>query len=211
MPLDALKITRSEGDLPDKRQEILDVAAVFFLSYGYEGSSVNAMARHSGISKESFYRYFDSKVELFKAVVERELVQYRDELLQMTEHWGEEGIRESLVMFAQTLLGVVMTERQQALRRLVFNEIHRMPEIGRHYWEIGPELAYRSLEDFFKLHASKTSSSPHWLSRSFIALLLHEPMLAHNCGVRENPDADQIRELAESVVDHFLAAYFDLQ
>ena len=41
-----------------KEQEVLDVATAYFLEHGYQGASINAMARSSGISKESIYRYF---------------------------------------------------------------------------------------------------------------------------------------------------------
>ena len=39
-----------------KEQEVLDVATDYFLAHGYQGASINAMARSSGISKESIYR-----------------------------------------------------------------------------------------------------------------------------------------------------------
>src|SRR5690606_10698485 len=44
-----------------KEQEVLDVATEYFLKHGYQGASINEMARQSGISKESIYRYFSSK------------------------------------------------------------------------------------------------------------------------------------------------------
>ncbi len=50
-----------------KEQEVLDVATEYFLQHGYRGASINAMARSSGISKESIYRYFSSKQQLFEA------------------------------------------------------------------------------------------------------------------------------------------------
>ena len=60
-----------------KEQEVLDVATDYFLAHGYQGASINAMARSSGISKESIYRYFSSKKQLFEAVIGRELAEYQ--------------------------------------------------------------------------------------------------------------------------------------
>ena len=131
MAIEALRFRRNHRAAQDKRAEILDVAASFFLSYGYAGSSVSAMARQSGISKESFYRYFSSKDKLFMAVVDEELEEYQRKLTQLTEDWDEEDLRESLRKVAETLLSVLMSDRTQALRRLVFNEIRRAPAIGR--------------------------------------------------------------------------------
>ena len=56
-----------------KREAILEIASELFLSLGYKGASVNEMSRRSGISKETFYRYFKSKQELFVAVLDKEL------------------------------------------------------------------------------------------------------------------------------------------
>jgi AcrR family transcriptional regulator len=210
MAAESLRFSRRDRVAQDKREEILDVAASFFLSHGYAGSSVSAMARQSGISKESFYRYFSSKQELFMAVIDQELQEYKRNLAQLTEHWDEEDLRESMLKFASTLLSVLMAERTQALRGLVFNEIHRAPEIGRHYYTIGPSLAYQTLERFFALHRLETRFEPRMLSRAFMALLLHELMLERNCGLLGSLPAEEIALLAAPIVDNFIAAYFTL-
>jgi AcrR family transcriptional regulator len=208
MPAESLRFRRNNRAAQDKREEILDVAASFFLSHGYAGSSVSAMARHSGISKESYYRYFTSKQELFMAVIDQELLEYQRNLAQLTEHWDDEDLRESLLKFAFTLLSVLLADRTRALRRLVFNEIGRAPDIGRHYYNIGPSLAYRTLERFFSLHQAETRFEPRMLSRAFMALLLHELMLERNCGLRGDLSAAEIAALTAPIVDNFLEAYF---
>jgi AcrR family transcriptional regulator len=208
MPIDSLKLSRVSGEGTDKRQEILDVAATFFLSYGFEGASVNAMARHSGISKESFYRYFRGKDELFTAVIDQELAQYHASIQGLREHWDEEDVRTTLEKMAGTMLSVIMTDRQQALRKLVFAQVHRDPEIGAHYWQIGPGLAYGTLESYFALHAADTDFDPRFLARAFLALLLHEKMLARSLGVRKNPTREEMIDHAETTVKLFLKAYF---
>ena len=208
MAAESLRFTRPDRLAQDKREEILEVAASFFLAHGYAGSSVSAMARHSGISKESFYRYFDGKEDLFMAVIDQELREYKNNLAQLTLHWDEEDLRESLLKFAATLLSILMSDRTQAMRRLVFNEIGRAPEIGRHYFGIGPALAYDTLERFFELHRPESRFEPRVLSRSFTALVLHELMLERGCGLRGNLSAAEIAELTPPIVDHFLEAYF---
>src|SRR5262245_45805114 len=68
------------GEGSGKRDEVLKIACEYFLSHGYHGASINAMARDSGISKESIYRYFDGKEELFKAVIGHELELYQSRI-----------------------------------------------------------------------------------------------------------------------------------
>ena len=55
----------------DKKTQNTEVASKRFLAHGYAGTSISAMARESGISKESIYRYFASKETLLKAVIEK--------------------------------------------------------------------------------------------------------------------------------------------
>jgi len=169
------------------------------------------MARHSGISKESFYRYFRGKEELFTAVLDQELSGYQRSITAITEHWDEEDMRETLRKVAHTLLTVLMSDRQRALRQLVFNEVRRNPEIGAHYYRIGPTVAYDSLEAYFSLHAGETDFEPRFLARAFLALLLHDLTLARNCGVRGQLDAKEMAARVNAVVDPFIQAYFRKQ
>jgi len=203
------KISRSNENATNKQQQILDVASTYFQTFGYDGSSISAMARDSGISKESIYRYFKSKKALFMAVIDQELAQYKKKITHLMDDSISVNLRQSLVNIAETLLSLVMNDHQQAVRRLVFNEVRRSPEIGRYYHEIGPTLAYENLEKFFSSVRDDTEFSPRDLSRYFMALVLHELMLERSCGVRSNPTADEIKMIVGPIVDNFLKAYFN--
>lgn len=56
-----------------RRDEILDAAQRVFARKGYRGSSIAAIIDESGLSAGAIYSYFESKQELFHAVVERTL------------------------------------------------------------------------------------------------------------------------------------------
>src|SRR5262245_41048468 len=87
-------------------QEVLEVATAYFLKHGYQGASINAMARSSGISKESIYRYFSSKKQLFEAVIARELVEYQTKVENILAAVNTMDLREALVGIGETVLGV---------------------------------------------------------------------------------------------------------
>jgi AcrR family transcriptional regulator len=58
---------------PEKRRpEILDAALKLFLSGGYEGTSMEAVARSAGVTKPVVYAAFDSKDDLFRSLLRRE-------------------------------------------------------------------------------------------------------------------------------------------
>lgn len=67
-------------NLPEyKRQTIIGAAIDEFAGYGLENASTNRIIANSGISKGSFYQYFEDKQDVFMyllTVLEREKVEY---------------------------------------------------------------------------------------------------------------------------------------
>jgi AcrR family transcriptional regulator len=58
-------------NLPEeKRQVIVDAAIEEFAEFGFEASSINRIVANSGISKGSFYQYFEDKMDVFKYLVD---------------------------------------------------------------------------------------------------------------------------------------------
>jgi AcrR family transcriptional regulator len=67
-------------NLPDeKRNVIINAAIDEFAEYGLENASTNRIVAHSGISKGSFYQYFEDKQDVFVyllTVLEKEKLEY---------------------------------------------------------------------------------------------------------------------------------------
>ena len=190
-----------------KEQEVLDVATEYFLEHGYRGASINAMARSSGISKESIYRYFSSKQQLFEAVIGRELIEYRRSLHRLDATLRSMELRAALVTVAETILAIITTDRTQALRRLIFDEATRSPEVGQHYYKIGPGKPIRCSRTFSRrMHTTATSTSRRW-RRHFTGLLSWRVTLERQCAVRPQPNAQEIAEIAAPLVDDFMKAF----
>jgi AcrR family transcriptional regulator len=67
-------------NLPDeKRKVIIDAAIDEFAEYGLENASTNRIVANSGISKGSFYQYFEDKQDVFMyllTVLEQEKMEY---------------------------------------------------------------------------------------------------------------------------------------
>jgi AcrR family transcriptional regulator len=55
-----------------RRPEVLDAALKLFLKSGYDGTSMQAVADQAGVTKPVVYACFDSKDELFRALLARE-------------------------------------------------------------------------------------------------------------------------------------------
>jgi AcrR family transcriptional regulator len=55
-----------------RRPEVLDAALKLFLESGYDGTSMQAVADEAGVTKPVVYACFDSKDQLFRALLTRE-------------------------------------------------------------------------------------------------------------------------------------------
>lgn len=55
---------------PERRERILIASAKEFAVHGFDGASLNHILGEAGVSKGAAYYYFDSKADLFSAVLE---------------------------------------------------------------------------------------------------------------------------------------------
>ncbi|MBX3358377.1 MAG: TetR/AcrR family transcriptional regulator [Phycisphaeraceae bacterium] len=65
-----------------RREQLLDTAARLFAKFGYAGATTAQIARDAGITEPIIYRHFDSKRDLFIALIERT----GDDTIRLWEH-----------------------------------------------------------------------------------------------------------------------------
>ena len=200
-------ITHLKPRSADKREEVLDIASETFRVKGYDGTSINVMAREAGISKESIYRYFGSKEDLFLAVVERELAVYRQGMLETVSSFEGKSLRDALYAVADATLKVASNDRTLALRRLVFQMAANGSKVGSHYFSAGPAIAYENLLKLFRHYQADNPYTIEKLSGYFISMVLHRVMLQRECGVLEPLDDAEISRRSLETVDDFLNAF----
>lgn len=63
-----VRLTRAE-----RREQLIDVARALFAERGLEGTSVEEIAAHAGVSKPVIYEHFGGKEGLYAVVVDREV------------------------------------------------------------------------------------------------------------------------------------------
>src|SRR5690554_2382214 len=168
------------------------------------------MARDAGISKESIYRYFGSKEDLFKAVIERELEVYQQGMEDTAADYREQSLDEALFHVAETTLKLLTHERAQALRRLVFHMAAAGSRVGRHYYQVGPRIAYQNLQRIFEYHLSDESGewrgplSADKLSLYFMGMVLHPISLERECAVLGELSTRELRRRCRVIVRDFI-------
>ncbi len=128
------------GLMARKRSVIVAAALEAFLCEGYAGSSVNRIAAAAGVSIATLYRHFESKDDLFIAVI-REACSTPE---QETEPaWVRKPPLAGLVEAGSDLLRSTLSRPQLALFAVVTREAQRFPELGHRYQEeiIGERVA----------------------------------------------------------------------
>src|SRR5438067_12182421 len=54
---------------PQRREQLIEVATKLFAKWGYDATTTAAIAEAAGVTEPILYRHFDSKQELFVAIV----------------------------------------------------------------------------------------------------------------------------------------------
>lgn len=67
----------------DKREEILSAALGIFLTRGFEGTTLEAVAESIGYTKPALYYYFRSKEELFTSLILSTLTDAKDRVAEI--------------------------------------------------------------------------------------------------------------------------------
>ncbi|MGA1074376.1 MAG: TetR/AcrR family transcriptional regulator [Ilumatobacteraceae bacterium] len=72
-----------------RRQQILDVAIVIFGRAGYFGASMNDVAEAAGVTKPVLYQHFDSKGQLYGALLDEVGARMLDSITRATADWRD--------------------------------------------------------------------------------------------------------------------------
>ncbi len=201
----SMKKTASRKTGLSKRDSIIESALSAFLEFGYGGTTIDEIVKRAGGSKASIYKHFKNKEELFATVVD-ELVRVR-----LTDELNPDDPPEkALLEYAESRLKIVFTKKHIALRRLVIGEASRFPEIARMYYEHGPALSIKQLEQYLNTENSRGSlkiDDAHDAATMFTGMLIHFIYLRTLFTVSMAPSSHQLKEHARKAVDTFLAAY----
>jgi len=135
MDAEALEQDAAARDGGAKRRQIMDGARTVFLSAGFDGASMNDVARAAGVSKGTLYAYFTSKDELFEAIIRAEYGQTAEKLCTFKR---EGDARDMLTDFGVRLIKRMTEPSHLALARVVIAAAEKFPNIGRTFYEAGP-------------------------------------------------------------------------
>ncbi len=191
-----------------KFDQVLAGARDIFMTDGFEGASVDEIAKASGVSKATLYSYFPDKRLLFMEVAKAECVRQAESAVENIDM--SQPAKVVLTEAAWQLVEFFTSDFGQRVFRLCVAESDRFPELGREFYQSGPALVQDRIIAFLKIGISRNELVIDDLPLA--ADQFHElckadlfPRLMFN--VDKTFDETQKKRVVTGAVDTFLARY----
>ncbi len=196
------------GTDPDKRRQILEGAGRVFSSVGFDAASMNDIAREAGVSKPTLYVYFPNKEQLFASICSERRDRSIAELIAMLDR--DRPVADVLLEFGRETLFRLSQPFVIGAHRIVIGVAERMPEVGREFFEAGPERLTRELASYLTYHAEMgrlTMDDPRLAAVQFLELSQATVFRATLYGAGPALCAIDIDRIVGSAVRVFMSAY----
>lgn len=213
----------------DNSTLILDAARRLFLEHGYAATSMDVVAQLAGVSKATVYARFESKEQLFAAVIQREgqhqlvaldapvdstadspVDSMADSTVDSTaDATADSPVDDVLRAFAHEAAGLLLSPSNVALSRIVASEATRSPEIGRLFYANGPAKLIGRLAEFLAAAMERGElrpSPPGLAAAQFLAVIVGDLQLRLAMGL-VSPTPMEQDEVVVAGVEVFLRAY----
>ena len=125
------------------REQIRAAASRLFLQHGYLATSTDAILREAGLSsKETLYRYYASKEELFVDVLSHLTLEqpgFSEKLSVLAMPQDLPSLRQVLTQLSRDILSMMSQPEYLALVRMIIAEAPRFPQLGTLFFSTVPQ------------------------------------------------------------------------
>ncbi|SHF11576.1 transcriptional regulator, TetR family [Microbulbifer donghaiensis] len=204
----AVTASRGRPKDPAKRRAILDAAKELFLTQGFAGTSMDAVAAEAGVSKLTVYSHFSDKETLFTAAIEAKCENQMP--LPMFALGEGDKVAEVLKRIGVAFLTMIDSEDSIRLLRLLCAVAPREPQMARLFFGAGPQRTLGGMEQLLRRAAELGMlrvEDPPVAAEQFFGMLMGCRHMRVLIGDSEVPGEGEIRTRAELVVQSFLRAY----
>jgi TetR/AcrR family transcriptional regulator, mexJK operon transcriptional repressor len=197
-----------EGRSARKRLAILEAGRAVFVRNGYGRASMDEIAAVAKVSKQTVYKHFADKENLFTEIITGDMDQRSEELMgALTDSEDADG---DLRQLARSHIASIVKPEVMRVRRMVIGEADRFPKLARAWSQMGIDRGLAKLAERFAELARRGGlrvEDPVLAAQHFNWLILSIPM---NIAMFD-PDAEFTRDEFEHYADEglrvFLAAY----
>jgi AcrR family transcriptional regulator len=183
---------------PQRREQLIQVATKLFAEYGYEATTTARIAEEAGVTEPILYRHFDSKQEMFVAIV-------RDVSRETMKGWNAliAGVSDPAEKIRRVCDAIPDHIKKYAD---AYHVLHGALSTSRDKKVIGVmKEHYREIEDFFSKIISEGQKAgqfqrhvnPKAVAWQFITTGIGYAMVSLNLGQIDRP---MVEEMIESLL-----------
>ncbi len=162
----------AERSAPSKQESILKSATYLFLKHGYSSTTMDSIASHANVTKQTVYAYYADKDTLFVHMISG-LCQKHTPSKALLEDQNS-SFEELLNTVGVALLNLITSPEVLAATRLVISESDRHPKLAQLYYDSGTQRLVSVLSHFLDqqnergvIHVPNTASAASY----FLAML----------------------------------------
>ncbi len=191
-----------------KFDQVLEGARVVFLRDGFDGASVDDIAREAGVSKATLYSYFPDKRLLFMEVAKAECRRQADEAEALIDDAAP--VQEVLRMAAGRIMDFILSDFGQRVFRICVAESDRFPGLGHEFYHSGPEQIRLRVSEYLRKAVARGAlriDDIPFAAEQFLQLCkadLHERLIFGLADCCSPPDRERV---IRGAVEMFMARY----
>ncbi len=192
----------------EKNAAIVEAAAHLFLDKGFDGTSMDEVAKGAGVSKQTVYSHFSSKEQLFSASIRAVIEQYYPE--SVLDRVEEHSLEADLRIVCESYAHLLMSKEAMAMFRLLVAAAPKGPTLANLFWNAGPREMQDRLEAFLLSRVQKGEldiPDIEVASSQIVCLLKAKSHFMHSIGLIESISEEQIQKNVDNAVDVFLKLY----
>lgn len=132
----------------ERHKAILEAATSLFMERGFEGTSMDAIAKEAGVSKQTVYSHFSTKENLFSSAITHKMEDYFPQGNFVIAEGG--SLEEELTIVASQYANLLMSKDAMSVFRLLVSEAPKGSHLAEIFWEAGPMVMLGRLVAFLK-------------------------------------------------------------
>ncbi len=191
-----------------KFDQVLEGARAVFMKHGFEGASVDDIARAAAVSKATLYSYFPDKRLLFAEVAKAECARQADNTLELI--LTESDPAQALYHAGRRMVDFLISEFGQSMYRTCIAESTRFPELGERFYQSGPQMVRDRLVPYLQeaVQAGQLRIDDYELAADQFAELCKASFFpAMLCGLQTTFSRAEIDRVLNGAVEMFMARY----
>lgn len=206
---------RRRGRKPSaaKRRAILAAARELFVAGGYDAATMDDIADHAGVAKQTVYAHFDDKDGLFRSLIANDIANSDGSRHPLVDTMPETtDLEVDLTEFARAHLDDVMQPHLLRMRRMLIGEAERFPDLAEAWYEAGPMSSAATFARWFRRLDQRgllDAPDPDLAAQHFNWLVLSIPLNRAMAARLDQPlyTSAELDRYATEAVRVFLAAY----